>query len=262
MHALCDSHITVLCCSRGPQDVFSPSDATQACATYIPAGPLANLLRRTFGRLSFGQQNLCDGVIMTSAFSPELLFLVGALVLVLSSLTLHRFGIGKMLKAVLAWSLIFAGVFVVFSFRYELEPYWLRIKGEMLGEATPISSGGEVRVRLGSDNHFHAKALVNGKPVEMLIDTGATFTAIGLNRARELGIRVNTGGFAHEMRTANGSIKAYPAKIELLQVGDIEMRDVTIFVAAEFGDVSVLGMNFLSTMKSWRVEGREMILVP
>lgn len=199
---------------------------------------------------------------MYAVGTPEFVYGIGALVLVLSALSLRSMGIGRIVKAVLAWVLIFAGIFVVFSFRYELEPYWLRVKGELMGDATPISSGGETRIRLGADNHFHARAMVNGKPIEMLIDTGATFTAMGTDTARELGIAIDTSGFAHEMQTANGSIRAYPAKIAVLQVGDIEMRDVTVFVADEFGDVAVLGMNFLSPLKSWRVEGREMILVP
>ena len=199
---------------------------------------------------------------MEQIWSPEFVYGIGALVLVLSALTIRNLGIGRIVKAMLAWVLIFAVVFIAFSFRYELEPYWLRVKGELTGDATPISSGGEVRLRLRDDNHFHAAAMVNGQPIDMLIDTGATFTAMGTQRAKELGIAVDKTAFGHEIRTANGSITAYPAKIDLLQVGDIEMRNVTIFVADEFDDVAVLGMNFLRPLKSWRVEGREMILVP
>ena len=199
---------------------------------------------------------------MEQIWSPEFVYGIGALVLVLSALTIRNLGIGRIVKAMLAWVLIFAVVFIAFSFRYELEPYWLRVKGELTGDATPISSGGEVRLRLRDDNHFHAAAMVNGQPIDMLIDTGATFTAMGTERAEQLGIAVDKTAFGHEIRTANGSITAYPAKIDLLQVGDIEMRNVTIFVADEFDDVAVLGMNFLRPLKSWRVEGREMILVP
>jgi aspartyl protease family protein len=199
---------------------------------------------------------------MEQIWSPEFAYGIGALVLVLSALSIRNMGIGRIIKALLAWVMIFALIFVAFSFRYELEPYWLRVKGELTGDATPISRGGEVRIRLRDDNHFHASALVNGKPIDMLIDTGATFTAMGTSRARELGIKVEKDGLDHEIRTANGNITAYPAKIDRLQVGDIEMRNVTIFVADEFEDVAVLGMNFLRPLKSWRVEGAEMILVP
>ena len=194
--------------------------------------------------------------------APELLYGIGALVLVLSSLSLRRIGFGRFVKMLLTWALIFGVIFVAFSFRYELEPYWLRVKGELLGEPVQIVSGGEVRLLLGADNHYHARAMVNGKPIDMLIDTGASFTAMGTKRARELGVEIEPNTFGHEIRTANGSIKAYPAKIAVLQVGDIEMRDVTIFVADEFDDVAVLGMNFLSALQGYRVERNVMILQP
>ena len=194
--------------------------------------------------------------------APELLYGIGALVLVLSSLSLRRIGFGRFVKMLLTWALIFGVIFVAFSFRYELEPYWLRVKGELLGEPVQIVSGGEVRSLLGADNHYHARAMVNGKPIDMLIDTGASFTAMGTKRAQELGVEIEPNTFGHEIRTANGSIKAYPAKIAVLQVGDIEMRDVTIFVADEFDDVAILGMNFLSALQGYRVERNVMILQP
>jgi len=37
---------------------------------------------------------------------------------------------------------------------------------------------------------------------------------------------------------------------------------LAVVVAEEFGDSNVIGMNFLSQLKSWRVEGNEMILEP
>lgn len=197
-----------------------------------------------------------------SYFPPEMLFGIGALVLVLSTLSLRRIGFGRFIKMLLGWTLIFGVIFIVFSFRYELEPYWLRVKGELLGEPIQTVTGGEVRLRLSSDNHYHARALINGKPIDMLIDTGASFTAMGRERARELGIEVQPGAFGHEIRTANGRITAYPAKIDRLQVGDIEMRDVTVFVADEFEDVAVLGMNFLGALQGYRVERNVMILQP
>lgn len=201
-------------------------------------------------------------VVNQGFVTPELMYGIGALVLVLSALSLRRIGFGRFITMLLAWALIFALIFVAFSFRYELEPYWLRVKGELLGEPVQTVTGGEVQLRLGADNHYHAQALVNGKPVDMMIDTGASFTAMGTARARELGVEIDTDAFGHEIRTANGSIKAYPATIDRLQVGDIEMRGVTIFVADEFEDVSVLGMNFLGALKGYRVERNVMILQP
>ena len=195
-------------------------------------------------------------------WSPGLVFAIGALVLVLSSLSLRNLGLSGFVRMLLGWLIIFAGIFLLFSYRYELEPIWQRVKGEFLGDTTPVIAGDEVRIRLGLDNHFSVRAQVNGQPLDMLIDSGATFTAMGDETAERLGIAVDTNTFPRIVQTANGMIRAYPARIETLDVGTVRRENVTVFVAPEFGDFAVLGMNFLSTLSGWRVEHNEMIMVP
>jgi aspartyl protease family protein len=45
------------------------------------------------------------------------------------------------------------------------------------------------------------------------------------------------------------------------EVGDVATRELGVVVSPAFGDSDVLGMNFLSRLGSWRVEGRTLILV-
>jgi len=53
------------------------------------------------------------------------------------------------------------------------------------------------------------------------------------------------------------------AEIGTLDLGGIERKDHAILVSSDAeDDVDLLGMNFLSSLKSWRVEGREMVLEP
>jgi len=47
-----------------------------------------------------------------------------------------------------------------------------------------------------------------------------------------------------------------------LTIGGIEARDLPVVVSPSFGDQDVIGMNFLSRLKSWRVEGRTLVLQP
>jgi aspartyl protease family protein len=47
-----------------------------------------------------------------------------------------------------------------------------------------------------------------------------------------------------------------------LRLGDIAARGLGVVVSPAFGDTDVLGMNFLSKLKSWRVEGQTLILEP
>jgi aspartyl protease family protein len=64
------------------------------------------------------------------------------------------------------------------------------------------------------------------------------------------------------IRTANGTIAAQSTRADELRMGNIVARDLGVIVSPAFGDTHVLGMNFLSRLESWRVEGRTLILKP
>jgi aspartyl protease family protein len=64
------------------------------------------------------------------------------------------------------------------------------------------------------------------------------------------------------LQTANGLAPARTGSVEELRLGNIVARDLKVVVSPAFGDMEVIGMNFLSKLASWRVEGRTLILVP
>src|SRR3546814_2940963 len=51
-------------------------------------------------------------------------------------------------------------------------------------------------------------------------------------------------------------------RLALYPLGGITARDLKVVISPALGDIDVLGMNFLSQLASWRVEGRTLILVP
>jgi aspartyl protease family protein len=96
----------------------------------------------------------------------------------------------------------------------------------------------------------------------LLIDSGATITAISDKTAETAGIDARVGLVPIVLQTANGSIAAKTGKIASLRLGAIVARDLQVVVSPAFGATNVLGMNFLSRLASWRVEGDTLILVP
>src|SRR3546814_10399038 len=64
------------------------------------------------------------------------------------------------------------------------------------------------------------------------------------------------------MKTANGTVRADAGTIDRLEIGGIEARKLKVVISPGLGDTDILGMNFLSALESWRVEGRTLILVP
>jgi aspartyl protease family protein len=123
-------------------------------------------------------------------------------------------------------------------------------------------SGKELRVRMSSDGHFWVVASINGVNRRMLIDSGATVTALSEATARAADIEAGTGLAPVVLRTANGSTPAKTGSIDELRVGNIVARNLKIVTAPGLGGLDVLGMNFLSKLQSWRVEGRTLVLVP
>ena len=124
-------------------------------------------------------------------------------------------------------------------------------------------AGQETIIPLASDGHFWVTAKVNGGELDFLIDTGATFTGIGRNAAAQLGIKPDTRQDPLELQTANGVITATLGKVEALRFGNIEVRGLPVAVPQDGSDdTQVIGMNLLSQLASWRVEGDKLILVP
>lgn len=131
-----------------------------------------------------------------------------------------------------------------------------------LGIERQSVAGGETRVPMQPDGHFWISATLNGVKRDFLVDTGATLTAISPETAQEAGLKANPLNRSVLMRTANGTVEAQLAVIDELRMGNVVAREIDAVVAPGLGDANVIGMNLLSRLASWRVEGKTLILVP
>lgn len=131
-----------------------------------------------------------------------------------------------------------------------------------LGIERQTVEGRETRVQMRPDGHFWITATLNGIKRNFLVDTGATLTAISPSTAQEAGLKSNPLKQTILMNTANGTVEAKLAVIDELRMGNIVARDLDAVVAPGLGDANVIGMNVLSRLASWRVEGKTLILVP
>lgn len=131
-----------------------------------------------------------------------------------------------------------------------------------LGLPEQVVEGGETRIPLARDGHFWLRAQVNGEPVSFMVDTGATLTAVSSQVAERVGLEPRPGGVPVRLNTANGTISADIATIDELRFGNIAARGLDTVIAPGLGETSVVGMNLLSRLQSWRVEDNTLILVP
>lgn len=123
-------------------------------------------------------------------------------------------------------------------------------------------AGDTTRIPLSPDGHFWINAQVNGEPRRFLVDTGATLTAISSNTAITAGIEPGPMDRSLILQTANGAVAAQTAVIDELRFGNIVARDLDAVITPGMGETNVIGMNLLSRLAGWRVEGRTLILTP
>lgn len=192
----------------------------------------------------------------------QLVALVGFLALILGSLGARRLRLGFLIKTVLGWAAIGLFIWAVVINKDRIADQFDRLGASIgISEPAQVAQGETVRIRLSPDGHFWARATINGVERRMLIDSGATVSAISEDTARAADIDFETGAPVR-VSTANGTVDAKRAQIRRIDVGPFGTDDLTVFVASNFGDLDVLGMNFLSQLKSWRVEGNVLILEP
>jgi aspartyl protease family protein len=188
-------------------------------------------------------------------------YLLGLLVLVASALLVRRIPLGQGLKMFAGWVLIFLAAFIAFTLKDDFTALGKRVLAESRGEGDMVTAGRELRIRKAMDGHFWVNGELNGHKVRFLVDSGATVTSISSSTARLADIEPGSG-LPAMVQTANGVVAVQRARAGTLKVGGIERRNLAVHVSEAFGPMNVLGMNFLSSLSSWGVEGQWLVLKP
>ena len=188
-------------------------------------------------------------------------YLIGVLILVVSALMVRRIPLGQGLKMFAGWVLIFLAAFVAFTLKDDFMALGKRVIAEGRGEGEVVAVGRELRIRKSMDGHFWVNGELNGHKVRFLVDSGATVTSISLQTARLADVPT-TSSIPALVQTANGIVPVTPSRAERLKVGSIERRNLAVHVSEAFGPMNVLGMNFLSSLSAWGVEGQWLVLKP
>ncbi|HEY9554133.1 retropepsin-like aspartic protease family protein [Allosphingosinicella sp.] len=193
--------------------------------------------------------------------AANFIYLLGVLVLVASALMVRRIPIRQGFKMLATWILIFLAIFIVFALRSDFAALGDRLMQSVQGTATPVQQGETLRIRQALDGHFWVDTELNGETVRFLIDSGATTTSISSDTARRAGIEPS-GGFPVIVQTANGTVAVQRGRADRVEVGTIVREDLAVHISDGFGETNVLGMNFLSSLSGWGVEGDWLILRP
>lgn len=182
-------------------------------------------------------------------------------------------GSRQALKEGVLWVVGLAGVFALVYFSdhllaaYEAGKQQARAFVGMTTEPVPpqvVENGFERSIRLRADagGHFAVRGWINGRPLALMADTGASMVALTYEDAERVGLNPRLLDYSGQVRTANGIAQVAPVTLDSLRIEDIEIKNVRAAVAGRGAmEVSLLGMSFLSKLRRIEVSGQELILV-
>ena len=127
-------------------------------------------------------------------------------------------------------------------------------------EAVPTADG-SVELKAGHNGHFLVEADVNGRGIDVMVDTGASVVALTYEDAERVGIFPKYSDFTHKVSTANGIARVAPVMLDSVEIGDIQVRDVR-GVVAERGKLgkTLLGMSFLGRLDKFEMSAGTLVL--
>jgi aspartyl protease family protein len=175
-------------------------------------------------------------------------------------------------QAALFWTLVGIGLATTYDHRAQLTETGGRALSDLreLGERLladlipgPVQFGRSVEIPRGRGGDFHVPAQVNGAPVYMVLDTGASAVVLTPDDAKAAGLPLDMLHYTVEIETANGHARAAEVSLKQVSVGFITERAVPALIAQP-GQLkeSLLGMSFLNRLESYEMRGDRLLMRP
>jgi aspartyl protease family protein len=128
-------------------------------------------------------------------------------------------------------------------------------------ETVAPASGRSLSIPRDARGHFQTNGRIDGQRVEFMIDTGASVVALNEKSAARFGLRPSPSDYKASVNTANGTIKAAPARIAMIELGELTVRDVDAMVLPDEAlSENLLGLSFLSKLKRFEYANGKMVL--
>ncbi len=125
----------------------------------------------------------------------------------------------------------------------------------------PLRLYAMTELKAGPNGHFVTTAEINNRDVEVLVDTGASAVALSYEDAERIGLRPNTLNYDVKVQTANGEGEAAHVILKEVEIDNVRVSNVQGLVLQR-GALrgTLLGMSFLSRLRSFSVENGKLVL--
>jgi aspartyl protease family protein len=165
----------------------------------------------------------------------------------------RRGRLGRSLRDLAVWGLIFAMVVIAYGFRDVL-------RRELLPSAMVQVAPDAIELRRARDGHFHAELEVNGAPVRFMVDTGASDLVLSFRDAERVGLEPGRLAFTGRAMTANGPVGTAAVRLGVVKFGGFTDTGVPASVSDGGLATSLLGMSYLDRFAAIEISGDRMTL--
>lgn len=165
----------------------------------------------------------------------------------------NRQSLGKTAQQLAIWAFIFIGVIAVIGL-------WEDVDNSLRPRQSSITESGQITVPRQQDGHFYLTLEMNGVPLEVLVDTGASDLVLSLQDAQEIGLETETLAFWGRANTANGTVRTAPVRIDEIRLGSAVDRNVAAVVNEGAMEQTLLGMGYLQRYSSLEIRGDTLVL--
>ncbi|WFU10807.1 TIGR02281 family clan AA aspartic protease [Rhizobium sp. CB3090] len=193
------------------------------------------------------------------------IYLVPLVLVIGAGIWASRHTASQSLRNLLIWLVIIMALATAYIYRGDAQQVGDRLMAGLVpGHAVVVTTsegGQEVILHKLLNGHFEAQVMINGQPIDMLVDTGASTIALSQKDAERVGIIPENLTYSMTVITANGRARAAPIELGSVAIGPIQRRDVQATVAEDGKlDQSLLGMSFLETLGSMQMQTDELRL--
>ena len=171
-----------------------------------------------------------------------------------------RYNTSRTLAHIAIWVALFAGLILAYSFRGEMGGLGDRFTAELMPRDGRPEGERIMSYPVAQNGHYQVQAMADGVTLAFTIDTGASDVVLNPAAAVRLGYDLDQLTFSEVAETANGLVRGAPIVISEFRLGNIVVHDLPATVNEADMSNSLLGMEFLRRLKSWRVEGDRMTL--
>jgi aspartyl protease family protein len=109
--------------------------------------------------------------------------------------------------------------------------------------------------------HFATEASINGRRLDLMVDTGASVVALTQRDAARLGFNPSARDFTAQVQTANGRVRAARAMLPAVEIGGIVVRNVEALIVDDSAlTENLLGLSFLSRLSRYEYKDGQLVM--